>query len=95
MTVDSKFNLRCSLLEDAEIVAHNLIPNRWYHVALTLDWGLQRQNVYLDGVNVSSDEGHCIVTGADSRLNMLGLVTSESTKIFHDAIRSAGTHFTA
>ncbi|KAG7380161.1 hypothetical protein PHYPSEUDO_007673 [Phytophthora pseudosyringae] len=55
--VDSKFNLRCSVLEDSGFVGFNLTPNRWYHLALTLDWGRGRQNVFLDGVNVSCEGG--------------------------------------
>lgn len=57
VVVDSKYNLFCSLLEDRALVAANMEPNRWYHLALTYDQAFQLQRVYLNGKNVHSDTG--------------------------------------
>ncbi|KAG7397280.1 hypothetical protein PHYBOEH_000974 [Phytophthora boehmeriae] len=55
--VSSTGDLHCSVLGSRPVVASNLKTNRWYHLTLTYDNGLQRQDVYLDGVNVRSDTG--------------------------------------
>ncbi|KAG2509885.1 hypothetical protein BBO99_00008963 [Phytophthora kernoviae] len=39
------------------VVASNLEMNRWYHLALTYDNSLQRQDVFLDGLKVRSETG--------------------------------------
>lgn len=55
--VSSKGDLYCSVLPDKSIVARNIKPNRWYHVALTYDHEDQRQDVYFNRVKVQSKFG--------------------------------------
>lgn len=54
--VDAELNLKCSVLDDMDSVG-KLETKRWYHLLLTYDWAIQRQNVYVDGVLQSTKEG--------------------------------------
>ncbi|EGZ06710.1 hypothetical protein PHYSODRAFT_306892 [Phytophthora sojae] len=49
--VDAESNLYCSVLNEKREV-HRVTPNRWYHLALTYNVKLQRQDVYVDGGHV-------------------------------------------
>ncbi|ETK88744.1 hypothetical protein L915_07041 [Phytophthora nicotianae] len=55
--VSSTGDLYCSVLPNHSIVASNLKPNLWYHVALTYNHEEQRQEVYVNGINVQSKTG--------------------------------------
>ncbi|KAE8880062.1 hypothetical protein PF011_g24107 [Phytophthora fragariae] len=55
--VDMKCSLYCSVLDEKKVIAQDLEPNRWYHVALTYDVTLRHQLVYLDGKVASSEFG--------------------------------------
>lgn len=52
--VSSTGDLYCSVLAGKDIIASNLKPNRWYHLALTYQQDVQQQDVYLDGCKVLS-----------------------------------------
>uniref|UniRef100_H3HA83 F-box domain-containing protein n=1 Tax=Phytophthora ramorum TaxID=164328 RepID=H3HA83_PHYRM len=55
--VSARGDLYCSVLAGKSAVASDLQPNRWYHLALTYDYNLQRQEVYLDGDKIGSEVG--------------------------------------
>ncbi|OWZ20775.1 hypothetical protein PHMEG_0004771 [Phytophthora megakarya] len=55
--VDMKYNLYCSVLNEQKVVARDLQPKYWYHLALTYNVELQRQEVFLDGKVISTDVG--------------------------------------
>ncbi|KAK1929261.1 hypothetical protein P3T76_015213 [Phytophthora citrophthora] len=55
--VDIKKNLYCSVLGDAKIIAQDLKPNYWYHLALTYDVKSQQQQVYVHGKKISTEVG--------------------------------------
>jgi hypothetical protein len=55
--VSSAGELYCSVQSGKHVVANNLEPNRWYHLALTFDHAKQREEVFLDGVKVRSEVG--------------------------------------
>ncbi|KAF4317539.1 hypothetical protein BBO99_00007983 [Phytophthora kernoviae] len=55
--VDTKRNLYCSVMNVKKVVAKDLKPNCWYHLALTYDVDLHRQEVYVNGENVWSEVG--------------------------------------
>ncbi|RLN91753.1 hypothetical protein BBJ28_00012872 [Nothophytophthora sp. Chile5] len=55
--VDSNCNLYCSVLDAKKVVASDLAFNRWYHLALTYDYDLKQQDVYVNGENVWSETG--------------------------------------
>jgi hypothetical protein len=57
VVVSSAGELYCSVQNGKHIVASNLGPNRWYHLALTFDHDIQREEVFLDGKNVRSEVG--------------------------------------
>lgn len=57
VVVNASGDLHCSVLDVKPVVANNVKPNRWYHLALTYDHDRQRQDVYLDGDSVRSDTG--------------------------------------
>ncbi|KAJ0400025.1 hypothetical protein P43SY_004675 [Pythium insidiosum] len=52
--VDPQRNLYCSVTNDKRVVAAQLQPERWYHVALTFAEGTQR--VFIDGALVATQE---------------------------------------
>jgi hypothetical protein len=55
--VSATGDLHCSVQDSRPAVASNLVPNRWYHLALTYDNDTQSQDVYFDGVKVHSSTG--------------------------------------
>jgi hypothetical protein len=55
--VSSAGELYCSVQSGKHVVANNLEPSRWYHLALTFDHAKQREEVFLDGVKVRSEVG--------------------------------------
>ncbi|KAG1706011.1 hypothetical protein DVH05_002574 [Phytophthora capsici] len=55
--VDMKKNLYCSVLGDTKLVAQDLKPNYWYHLALTYSVKSQRQQVFVDGKKMSTEVG--------------------------------------
>ncbi|OWZ09895.1 hypothetical protein PHMEG_00017333 [Phytophthora megakarya] len=55
--VSSTGDLYCSILPTKSIVASNIQPNRWNHVALTYDHEVQHQQVYFNGAKVESKYG--------------------------------------
>ncbi|KAG2808153.1 hypothetical protein PC116_g20397 [Phytophthora cactorum] len=57
VVVSSTGDLYCSVLDSRSVVARDMIPNRWYHLALTYDNDTQAQDVYLDGVMIHSSTG--------------------------------------
>ncbi|KAL4088330.1 hypothetical protein PRIC1_012753 [Phytophthora ramorum] len=57
VSVSSTGDLYCSLLADGSVVARDLKPSVWYHVALTYDHAAQSQEVFVNGVQVQSKSG--------------------------------------
>ncbi|KAJ8530513.1 hypothetical protein ON010_g14399 [Phytophthora cinnamomi] len=55
--VDMKRSLYCSVLDEKKVIAQDLRPNCWYHLALTYDVAFHRQVVYIDGKIVSFETG--------------------------------------
>jgi hypothetical protein len=78
--VSSAGELYCSVQSGKHVVANNLEPNRWYHLALTFDHDIQREEVFLDGVKVRSEVGprHHEWSDLDFAQVGTGCVTSNS-----------------
>ncbi|KAF1777699.1 Concanavalin A-like lectin/glucanase domain [Phytophthora cactorum] len=65
--VDSKSNLYCSVLDVKRPVAKDLKCDHWYHLVLTYDLEHQKQDVYLDGDNLSIASGSIYFTNRSGR----------------------------